>query len=778
MIASAIIVFCACLVRVYTIQVQENQFTDKNKSGNSLTILGLFAYTIPSPAFYTDQSHDVANGTVVEAAVRLALMDINSSTNILNGTKLNLETVDTECDPAKTKWIITKYALQDMISPVIVLGPPCDESATDLVKVTNKFTNIITVSYEAKTLELTNAVTYTSFFQTIPSFIDLYRALGTVLTRFKWQKICLIVEDKLLYQLAAEKLDQYFRHENYNIVILESITAPNFKYVNNTYCRIFIVLSTEIYFPTVLCTALRNGFVTQSYQWIYLKGVQTHLTANSQECTQIELLEAKQQSLVIEFSDLIYSTGNSKSEFDVRLTNYLQKNQIAINDVHNKQHNFLIAASAYDATWTIALGINASLQSLSENGWNLSDYLPNGNPNVSTILKTGFETVKFDGILRKIDFTSERHYIYSDILISQWQDTIIVPISLVMANGTISWYYYNNNFSWIGEIPPIDSPVIVQINFPRWAQYVLFTLSIAGCSFVATMFIFNCYFRNHKVIKASSPCINSVILLGSFLGFISISLIVLMATDYLNDQLRSLFCNTSVWLVNLTFTIAFGSLLTKTWRVYAVFRNPWAKHRIYKDPVLLLVIIGMVLLESTVLITWTVIAPMSLTKLYIPSPDITIEIAFCKVGDYGEIFVIILLAYKTLLILLGCFLALKTRRIKYPIFNDSKYIAMTIYGLFLTNMIGVPVSIFTINEQMMWSYLVINMTIFTCSLLITCTVFIPKLLLLYKHHHDTKFKSPSTKSTNTQRHSLNETQSKYNRQTTRFSLKISHKHNE
>ena len=32
---------------------------------------------------------------------------------------------------------------------------------------------------------------------------------------------------------------------------------------------------------------------------------------------------------------------------------------------------------------------------------------------------------------------------------------------------------------------------------------------------------------------------------------------------------------------------------------------------------------------------------------------------------------------------------------------------------FLTNMIRVPVSIFTINEQMMWSYLilVINMTI-------------------------------------------------------------------
>ena len=766
MIASVIVVLL-CLLRAYTIQVEENQSTKKNRSGNSLTILGLFAYTIPSPTFYIDQSHDVANGTVVEAAVRLALMDINSSTNILNGTILNLHTVDTECDPAKTIWIINKYALQDTISPVIVLGPPCDESATGLVKVTNKFTNIITVSYEAETLELTNAVAYRSFFQTIPSFLDLYRALGTVLTRFKWQKICLIVEDKLLYQLAAEKLDQYFRHENYNIVILESITATNFKYVNDTFCRIFIVLSTEIYFPTVLCTALRNGFVTRSYQWIYLKGVQTNLTGNnSQECTQIELLEAKQQSLVIEFSDFIYSTGNSKSEFDVQLTNYLQKNQIAINDVHNKQHNFLTAASAYDATWTIALGINASLQSLSQNGWNLSDYLPNSNSNVSTILITGFETVKFDGILRKVDFTSERHYIYSDILISQWQDTIIVPISLVMANGTTSWDYYNKNFSWIGGAPPIDSPVIVQADFPLWAQYVLFTLSIAGCSFVAAMFIINSYFRNHRVIKASSPCINNIILLGTFLGFISIILIVLMATNYLNDQVRSLFCNMSVWLVNLTFTIAFGSLLTKTWRVYAVFRNPWTKHRIYKDPILLLVIIGMVLFESTVLITWTVIAPMSLTKLYISSPDITIEIAFCKVGDYGEIFIIILLVYKTLLILLGCFLALKTRRIKYQLFNDSKYIAMAIYGLFLTNMIGVPVSIFTINEQMVWSYLVINMTIFTSSLLIICTVFIPKLLLLYKHRHNMKLTSSSTKSTNTQRHSLNQTQCQYNRQNT------------
>lgn len=341
-----------------------------------------------------------------------------------------------------------------------------------------------------------------------------------------------------------------------------------------------------------------------------------------------------------------------------------------------------------------------------------------------------------------------------------------MPISLVMANGTTSWHYYNKNFSWIGGVPPIDSPVIVQANFPQWAQYVLFTLSIVGCSFVAAMFIINCYFRNHRVIKASSPYINNIILLGTFLGFISIILIVLMATNYLNDQVRSLFCNMSVWLVNLTFTIAFGSLLTKTWRVYAVFRNPWTKHRIYKDPILLLVIIGMVLLESTVLITWAVIAPMSLTKLYISSPDITIENAFCKVGDYGEIFIIILIVYKTLLILLGCFLALNTRRIKYQLFNDSKYIAIAIYGLFLTNMIGVPVSIFTINEQMVWSYLVINMTIFTSSLLIICTVFIPKLLLLYKHHHDLKLTSPSTKSTNTQRHSLYETQCQYNRQIT------------
>ena len=701
---------------------------------DEVIIAGLFAYNLSEVVLDSLHREWTANGSVVELAVGMAVSEYNSSP--FSQLRLSLWPYSTECDPARAVWSVTDALRRTARSkPLVVLGPPCDDSTNELVRLTSSSTNVLTVSYASTTPQLNNATIFRNFFRTVPSFTDLNDALVSLLGYFSWENVCLILESRPYYNTAAEALNTL------NLTIVESIPPALLQYITtNSYCHIFLVYSQPKYLPNILCQAYNNRLTGPYYQWIFMGNTEvSDMTAevDNINCSSQELLAAAQSSFVIEFDDDI-PIGRSK--FEAQLNSLL--NESGINATSN---DLSVAASAYDAMWAITISLNNSVNKLEERNQTINDYLPLTNEDVSNTLFNEFRSVNFNGVSTTVNFTAMTHNTLKPIKVSQVHQNSLVAIGLYTVHTKLNMYYFGEQLRWIGDGPPRDSPVFTNESVPLWAQIIMFTVSGIGVVVLSFFLVINLYFREKKVIKASSPHINTLILVGCLLGILSISIYTLSSIESILTEIRSIFCNSTLWLVNIMFTLSFGALLAKTWRVGAVFRNPWSKRRIYKDYVLFIIVLILLAVDVFILTLWMVVSPLYISVRMIRSPSAITELSFCSLSGEGVFFGILLMVYKCFLLLLGCFLATQTRGIKATLFNDSKYIAIAIYVVFLIIIIGLPMAIFfLLGRYILLSFFAMTLTITGLSFTISCVLFIPKLTLLYKTWKDDSFNVMST----------------------------------
>lgn len=70
----------------------------------------------------------------------------------------------------------------------------------------------------------------------------------------------------------------------------------------------------------------------------------------------------------------------------------------------------------------------------------------------------------------------------------------------------------------------------------------------------------------------SCPKLNYCILVGCILCYVSV-LVNGMDAAIVGAKNRKYTCLAEIWLLSLGFTIAFGSVMLKTWRIFKIFTN-------------------------------------------------------------------------------------------------------------------------------------------------------------------------------------------------------------
>ncbi|CAF1652305.1 unnamed protein product, partial [Rotaria sordida] len=112
--------------------------------------------------------------------------------------------------------------------------------------------------------------------------------------------------------------------------------------------------------------------------------------------------------------------------------------------------------------------------------------------------------------------------------------------------------------------------------------YLSVFISITICSGIGliisiSLFVFNIHFRKHRYIRMSSPVLNNIILGGCMLAYISMILLgidsSLFPQTIFTETIMNIICATRVWFLCISFTLAFGSMFSKTWRVHSIFTN-------------------------------------------------------------------------------------------------------------------------------------------------------------------------------------------------------------
>ncbi|XP_076449182.1 putative G-protein coupled receptor CG31760 [Babylonia areolata] len=212
------------------------------------------------------------------------------------------------------------------------------------------------------------------------------------------------------------------------------------------------------------------------------------------------------------------------------------------------------------------------------------------------------------------------------------------------------------------------SPCVLTLN---WLQRSIL-LGVSGLivCFILVLLWFTIHYREVKVMKAASPVLMRVVLLGAF--FLYCPLIV----GYFEATVAT--CCIQFWLREIGFSISYGALLLKTWRISVVFRVRSAQRIKISDGDLIKRLLVIVFVFSVYLTARTVAG----TPRVVQGEDVSGLKAFICSSDWWDHSAAIA---EMLFLLWGVRLCIVVRKAPSE-FNESRFISWAIYNEFLLSL--------------------------------------------------------------------------------------------
>ncbi|KAH9637810.1 hypothetical protein HF086_017588 [Spodoptera exigua] len=365
-----------------------------------------------------------------------------------------------------------------------------------------------------------------------------------------------------------------------------------------------------------------------------------------------------------------------------------------------------------------------------------------------------------------------------------------------------------------------------QVNITIYS--ILVSCSVLGILLATGFLAMNIHYRNQRYIKMSSPHLNNLIIVGCMLTYLSviflgldsslssigtligiglynihahstrmtlarssttllchlISSLPLVLRSFSGHAARSFvlmnyyyfitifdstaafpyICTARAWLLMAGFSLAFGAMFSKTWRVHSIFTDVKLNKRLVIKDYQLFMVVGVLLaIDLAIMTTLASLgsflqgneADGSLCKslfYYIfvciviffynfhlcfqPHPsseDIVIvqENEYCQ-SERMTIFIGVIYAYKGLLLVFGAFLAWETRHVSIPALNDSQHIGLSVYNVLIMCIMGAAITL-VLQDHKDALFVLIAIFIIFCTTGTLCLVFVPKLLELRRN---------------------------------------------
>ena len=135
------------------------------------------------------------------------------------------------------------------------------------------------------------------------------------------------------------------------------------------------------------------------------------------------------------------------------------------------------------------------------------------------------------------------------------------------------------------EIPQDEERI--HISLPLFSMYTI--ISIIGIFFAIICLVLNLWFREQKyvinyvcsyisyfsycrLVKLSSPYVNIMVVAGAILFYLTVILFGVDENVSSYSQVDGL-CHARIWLVAIGFSLLYGTIFAKTWRIYYIFNH-------------------------------------------------------------------------------------------------------------------------------------------------------------------------------------------------------------
>ncbi|RMC07662.1 hypothetical protein DUI87_17139 [Hirundo rustica rustica] len=275
---------------------------------------------------------------------------------------------------------------------------------------------------------------------------------------------------------------------------------------------------------------------------------------------------------------------------------------------------------------------------------------------------------------------------------------------------------------------------------------VVWTFLTGGVLLALFFFIFTIRFRKNsnchqipcfvswRIVKMSSPNLNIVTLLGSGLTYTSAYLFGIQEQSLPSGDSMEKLIQVRLCLLCVGTSLVFGPVLGKSWRLYKVFTQRVPDKRvIIKDLQLLAMVAALVLADTVLLLTWVFSDPVQCFRSLSVSLRATEKGMTCSVSRvqscaslYSDLWLILILGFKSILLLYGTYLAGLTDNVSSSPVNQSLTLIVGVNLVFLAA--GTICLVHRFFRT--WHNLLFGFTsggIFVCTTTINCFIFVPQL---------------------------------------------------
>ncbi|XP_022083809.1 gamma-aminobutyric acid type B receptor subunit 2-like [Acanthaster planci] len=397
-------------------------------------------------------------------------------------------------------------------------------------------------------------------------------------------------------------------------------------------------------------------------------------------------------------------------------------------------------AVGYDGVWALALALEAAQATLLRR----LDSYQYGDEEYAMAVGRGIRELSFAGMSGPVQF-SEGGDRMGDLLIEQNIDGVEVIVGIYSnIQDEITWnipteqlWYYS------GGEPPFDSDVTETIellqSIPVGILAAMSVLAALGMALAVMFLVFNVWKRNERQIKMSSPKVNNIIAIGILSAYLGV---VLLGIDksVVDEKALLVICRTRSWIIPVAFTLAFGGMFTKMWRVYSIVIANKTKRKVIKDYYLFGIIAVLLLVDFAILVPWQIIDPIHIeedrahiaqTVEDLEHHQQRVELRVICTSNNNTIWTLIIVIYKAFVVVFGAFLAWSTRNVKVSGLNDSHYVGLSIYNTVICCVVAAALSFFNASSPGVTFALVSGFMLF-CITLSLCMLLFPKVIAVYR----------------------------------------------
>ncbi|XP_072047423.1 gamma-aminobutyric acid type B receptor subunit 1-like [Amphiura filiformis] len=696
-----------------------------------LYLAGLFPLSVPG------WIGDYALQSV--SAIQMAIDDINDREDILPEYELILEYKDTKASIG-----VAMTGLFELLytppTKICLMGEMLSFITQELAEVTSHW-KLLQMAHASSASELSDRNRYPYFFRTIASAARLNPVQLAIMRVFGWKKVATLHEAQEPHAGVSSNLHQLLEESSVSVLAAESFIADPkdaMKRLKDKDVRIIIGNFYEAAARRVFCEAYKLGMYGPRYQWFVIG----YYTANwwqrpesTLDCTVEQLYEAADGYLTVTWGmngreDIPTVSGKTPGEFREMIADIVGHG-ISVDGQDP-------AANANDAMWALGLGLHEIYKSNFTK--RLESYVY-GDEVWAEVMKKYIGRVHFYGVSGPVSFSTEGDRI-GLFLVEQNRDGKEEVIATYKSGDHINWLLsLNDIWKRNGGEPPYDSDITQTIELLQSISSTVFTVmcTVAGCGIVMSLcfLIFNVCKRKHRQIKMSSPNLNNIIASGLLLAYVSV---VLDGVDYSRTTLTGLqnVCRARAWTLSIAFTLAFGGMFTKMWRVYSIVIHNKTKRKVIKDHHLVAIVFILLVIDVSILIPREIVDPFVVEQQRVSVAQTDEDIAAYRryqllyvvcTSKNSVIWLMTLIIYKAFLMLFGAFLAWQTRNINVPALNDSYYVGLSIYNVVLCSVVAAPLSLLGGNLNVTYA-LVTGFELF-CTTSTLSMLFFPKIRAVY-----------------------------------------------